>query len=58
MAECNTCDTLCVVDTNIDDKFCWVMDTGASQHMTPNRDWFETYEPSSGHVVMGNNTLC
>jgi len=23
-----------------------------------NRDWFETYEPSSGKVLMGNNHLC
>ena len=24
----------------------WVMDSGATWHMTPNRDWFHTYEPS------------
>jgi len=26
--------------------------------MTPNRDWFETYELSSEKVLMGNNHLC
>jgi gag-polypeptide of LTR copia-type len=51
-------DTLCVVDINIDDKNCWVMDTGASQHMTPNRDWFESYEPMEGKVLIGNSNLC
>lgn len=38
VADCDTMDTLCMVDINIDDKLCWVMDMGASQHMTPNRN--------------------
>jgi hypothetical protein len=33
------------------------MDTSVSQHMTPNRDWFESYEPSSDNVLMGNSNL-
>jgi hypothetical protein len=42
------------------DKFekNWVLDTGASQHMTPNREWFATYEPSDGGVLLGNDHLC
>jgi hypothetical protein len=58
VAECDTIDTLCAVDTHVDDKHCWVMDTGASQHMTPNRDWFETYESMDGKVLMGNHNMC
>jgi hypothetical protein len=27
-------------------------------HMTPNRYWFESYELSSGNVLIGNNNLC
>jgi len=34
----------------------WLMDSGAIWHMTPNRDWFHTYEPvSEGSVFMGDN---
>ena len=34
----------------------WLMDSGATWHMTPNRDWFYTYEPiSEGLVFMGND---
>ena len=34
----------------------WLMDSGATWHMTPNRDWFHTYEPiSEGSVFMGND---
>jgi len=41
----DTYDVLCVVDNCVNDENSWIMDSGASQHMTPNRDWFETYEP-------------
>ncbi|XP_071932870.1 uncharacterized protein [Coffea arabica] len=34
-------------------------DSGCSYHMCPNRDWFSTYEPTEGGVVlMGNNAVC
>jgi hypothetical protein len=33
------------------------MDTNISQHMTPNRKWFESYESSSDSVLMGNSNL-
>ena len=54
----NTYDVLCVIDNCINDENAWIMDSGVSQHMTPNRNWFETYEPSSGKVLMKNNPLC
>ena len=31
-------DVLCVVDNCVNDENAWIMDSGASQHMTPNRD--------------------
>ena len=34
----------------------WIVDSGATWHMTSRRDWFCTYEPvSKGHVFMGND---
>jgi hypothetical protein len=36
---CNdTYDTFCLVDSCVNDENYWIMDTGTSQHMTPNRD--------------------
>jgi hypothetical protein len=54
----DTYDTLCVVDSCVNDENFWIIDMGASQHMTPNRDLFESYESSSGNVLMGNSNLC
>ncbi|KAG8496862.1 hypothetical protein CXB51_008020 [Gossypium anomalum] len=37
----------------------WTLDSGCTFHMSPNRDWFTTYETvSAGVVLMGNNTSC
>ena len=37
----------------------WILDSGCTFHMTPNRDWFSTYEPvHKGVVLMGNNASC
>ncbi|KAG8501537.1 hypothetical protein CXB51_004025 [Gossypium anomalum] len=37
----------------------WIFDSGCTFHMSPNRDWFTTYETvSEGVVLMGNNTSC
>ncbi|KAK3036784.1 hypothetical protein RJ639_030814 [Escallonia herrerae] len=34
----------------------WILDTGCSFHMCPNRDWFVTYRSfDGGKVVMGND---
>ena len=37
----------------------WILDSACSYHMTPNRDWFTTYETvSGGSVLVGNNAVC
>ncbi|KAG8472196.1 hypothetical protein CXB51_036507 [Gossypium anomalum] len=37
----------------------WILDSGCTFHMSPNRDWFTTYETVfEGVVLMGNNTSC
>ena len=36
-----------------------ILDSSCTFHMTPNRDWFSTYEPMhKGVVFMGNNASC
>ncbi|KAG8499283.1 hypothetical protein CXB51_005781 [Gossypium anomalum] len=37
----------------------WMLDSSCTFHMSPNRDWFTTYEAvSEGVVLMGNNVSC
>ncbi|KAG8501335.1 hypothetical protein CXB51_003507 [Gossypium anomalum] len=37
----------------------WILDSGCTFHMSPNRDWFTTYEiMSEGVVLMENNASC
>ncbi|GJV18246.1 transposable element [Tanacetum coccineum] len=37
----------------------WIMDFACSFNMSPNRDWFMTYEEfDGGHVFMGNDSPC
>ncbi|KAG8483801.1 hypothetical protein CXB51_022649 [Gossypium anomalum] len=37
----------------------WILDSGSTFHMSPNRDWFTTYETVSECVIlMGNNASC
>ncbi|WP_409411018.1 hypothetical protein, partial [Escherichia coli] len=37
----------------------WILDLGYTFHISPNRDWFTTYEiVSEGVVSMGNNASC
>ncbi|KAK2974639.1 hypothetical protein RJ640_020521 [Escallonia rubra] len=37
----------------------WILDTGCSYHMCPNRDLFATYRSfDGGKVLMGNNVAC
>ena len=36
----------------------WIVDLGASQHMTPHKHFFDNYEPVSGRkVFMGDNDM-
>ena len=53
----NTTDVLLVNVTNSDDE--WILDSGCSYHMSPNGDWFSTYQPiDGGKVLMGNKVAC
>ncbi|KAG8497140.1 hypothetical protein CXB51_008403 [Gossypium anomalum] len=37
----------------------WILDSGCTFHMSPDRDWFTTYETvSEGVTLMGNNASC
>ena len=37
----------------------WILDSGCSYHMCPNRDWFTEFEElNGGSVLMGNNQQC
>ena len=37
----------------------WILDLACSYHMTPNKDWFNTYNSvNSGSVLMGNDVSC
>ncbi|KAG8475395.1 hypothetical protein CXB51_031889 [Gossypium anomalum] len=37
----------------------WILDSGCTFHMSPNQDWFTTYETlSEGIVLMVNNASC
>ncbi|GKV28505.1 hypothetical protein SLEP1_g37549 [Rubroshorea leprosula] len=53
---------------NLDDEDCvlsistnssgeeWILDSGCSFHVCQRRDWFETYKPATGTVVLGDDT--
>lgn len=37
----------------------WIMDSGCSWHMTPNRSWFEQFsDQADGLVLLGDNKPC
>ena len=36
----------------------WVLDSGATYHICPRRDWFSSFEKLDGEVRMGNNHTC
>lgn len=37
----------------------WILDSGCSYHMCPNKDWFATYQSiDGGEVLKGNNVDC
>ena len=33
----------------------WILDSGCSYHVTPNRSWFDTYTSSQGTIVLGDD---
>ncbi|KAG8497386.1 hypothetical protein CXB51_008630 [Gossypium anomalum] len=46
-----------VNDSKVSEK--WILDSGYTFHMSPNLDWFTTYETGSeGVVLMENNASC
>lgn len=37
----------------------WILDLGCSFHMTPNKEWFETYnDQEGGSIPLGNTKSC
>ena len=36
----------------------WIMDSGCSFHMYPNREWFQDLTKTDGTVLLGNNKSC
>ena len=37
----------------------WIMDSGCSRYMTPNRSWFEQFSDQvDGLVLLGDNKPC
>ena len=34
----------------------WLVDLGASFHMTPHREWFSEYEKYNGNVFLGDDS--
>ncbi|KAG8473109.1 hypothetical protein CXB51_035075 [Gossypium anomalum] len=46
-----------VNDSKVNEE--WILDSGCTFHMSPNRDWFTTYEiVFEGVILMGNNSSC
>ncbi len=36
----------------------WILDSACSFHMCPSKEFFSTYEPKYGNVLMGNDQSC
>ena len=50
-------EALMVSEKNPETK--WIMDSGCSWHMTPNRSWFEQFsDQADGLVLLGDNKPC
>ena len=48
-----------LIATNQKPQGQWVLDSGCTFHMCPNRSYFTTYQPcDGGMVLMGNNSMC
>ncbi|KAL0459208.1 UNVERIFIED_CONTAM: Retrovirus-related Pol polyprotein from transposon TNT 1-94 [Sesamum latifolium] len=55
-SDCSDGDMLSV-STNIVDA--WILDSGCSYHITPNREWFTSYRSgNSGSVYLGDDRCC
>ena len=40
------------------DQGKWVMDSGCTYHMTPERDWFTSLRHAQGSVILGDGKTC
>ncbi|XP_028180740.1 uncharacterized protein LOC114367746 [Glycine soja] len=55
---CNYCKEP-VADHHQHSENQWILNSGCSFHMCPNKTWFDTYEEKSGgNVFMGNDVSC
>ncbi|KAE8693888.1 putative pentatricopeptide repeat-containing protein [Hibiscus syriacus] len=53
----NEGDMLSISTTQLTDA--WILDSGCSYHITPNREWFSTYRPVNyGSVYLGDDRCC
>ncbi|KAL8161669.1 hypothetical protein V2J09_013158 [Rumex salicifolius] len=56
---CTDGDLLLVDHDSQDTKTEWILDSGCTFHMSPHKNWFQSYEPVHGsHVLLGDNTPC
>ncbi|KAE8681319.1 hypothetical protein F3Y22_tig00111330pilonHSYRG00089 [Hibiscus syriacus] len=56
-SDCSEGDMLSISTTQLTDA--WILDSGCSYHITPNREWFLTYRPvNSGSVYLGDDRCC
>ncbi|KAL4360887.1 hypothetical protein GQ457_04G022640 [Hibiscus cannabinus] len=56
-SDCSDGDMLSISTTQLMDA--WILDSGCSYHITPNREWFSTYMPiNSGSVYLGDDSCC
>ena len=46
---------LASIGTHSESDF-WLIDTGASFHITPHREWFSEYEKYNGNVFLGDDS--
>ncbi|KAE8655753.1 Retrovirus-related Pol polyprotein from transposon TNT 1-94 [Hibiscus syriacus] len=55
--DCSEGDMLSISTTELTDV--WILDSGCSYHITPNREWFLTYmSVNSGFVYLGDDRCC
>ena len=52
----STAEVLNVMETI--DRASWIMDSGCSFHICPNKEWFETLADADGTVTLGYNQVC
>ena len=36
----------------------WILDSGASLHVSPHKEWFTSYVATNDHVTLGNEQTC